>query len=523
MDDFLTHIADPSQGSMLLGHIELHSSYRCQPMPIIYGENQSHAKWSYETGVTSKPFRLCLFGIVVDIKLSAKDLSDGMNEYPTIVLGYPNEQHNMVSGNYYNQLLSLREQMCEDVEESNLVTGLQSEVQGGPAKPFALASTILLKGWHPGYIEIGAFIEAVVELQCIDHLRKMPFTIMSMVVCLQPIHRPVEVQDEIIAYWGPIILAKFARCCKKHCTIASNFSTWHHGAQHAYGKYFMSHEIGELQDLQAHGQLTLEYTYRPQQGQQSSFQMDLIRVKELLRKSRSDDVNDTMDFQEVVSGIVETWLFRKGCKEVQLVASSASPLEVVFSFPSTCLMNVFMHRAVYCLFPLLTLVNNIGLINSIDVMPSVQQQSHITYFSRHGYTFLDMPSVAMTINPDTALSFFTYKSKFKYAIAPQLWDSTIAKLNILARLEGQSLLLDIASDTAQDLFTLFFTITEQYPGSTLMMNKEASMPSTSPKPKVSLTLSIPGDVFKPEQQNGFKNWLNMFKASSIFFAIDVLQ
>ncbi|KAJ3804708.1 hypothetical protein F5876DRAFT_82713 [Lentinula aff. lateritia] len=244
-----------------------------------------------------------------------------------------------------------------------------------------------------------------------------------------------------------------------------------------------------------------------------------------------------------------------------------------------------MHRAVYCLFPLLTLVNNIGLINSIDVMPSVQQQSHITYFSRHGYTFLDMPSIAMTINPDTALSFLvkpkpdymeahswnmsyhlnstslsylpfsTYKSKFKYAIAPQLWDSTIAKLNILAWLEGQSLLLadmsilcsqvlsrlevleetkkdpmwstyhsvltalfdmgsDIASDTAQDLFTLFFTITERYPGSTLMMNKEASMPSTSPKPKVSLTLSIPSDVFKPEQQNGFKNWL---------IAIDVTQ
>lgn len=154
-------------------------------------------------------------------------------------------------------------------------------------------------------------------------------------------------------------------------------------------------------------------------------------------------------------------------------------------------MNVFTHRAAYCLFPQITLVNNIALINSVDVTTTDLQQSHITYFTRHGYTFLDLPSIAMTINPDTALSFLcarsvgdrhchvikfdhfgrddrkpdymeahswnmsyhsnstslsylpfsTYESKFQYAIAPQLWDSTIAKLNILARLEGQSLLL----------------------------------------------------------------------------------
>lgn len=158
---------------------------------------------------------------------------------------------------------------------------------------------------------------------------------------------------------------------------------------------------------------------------------------------------------------------------------------------AACLMNVFTHHAAYCLFPLLTLVNNIGLINSVDITLSVQQQSHIAYFTRHGYTFLDMPSIAMTIDPDTTLSFLcarsvgdkhchvikfnhfgrddpkpdymeahswnmsyhsnstsllylpfsTYESRFEYAIAPQLWHSTIAKLNILARLEGQSLLL----------------------------------------------------------------------------------
>ncbi|KAJ3853621.1 hypothetical protein EV368DRAFT_63966 [Lentinula lateritia] len=482
---------------MLLGHIELHSSYRRQPKPIIYGENQSHAKWSYETGVTSRPFRPRLFGIIVDIKSSAKDLGDnGVDEYP-------NEQHDMVSGNYYNQLLSLREQMHKDVEESNMVTGLQSEVQGGPVKPFALASTILSKGWHPGYIEIGAFIEAVVELQRIDHLRKTPFTMYynNEHGCLAYnladtglIVAGISVLNFFIHALFPLPLNTF--CHIDHCL---SVGIWY---------------------------IAKEYTYRPQQGQQSTFQMDLIRVKELLRKSRSDDVDDTMDFQEVD----------------------------ILKYSAACLMNVFMHCAAYCLFPLLTLVNNIGLINSVDVTPSDQQQLHIIYFSRHGYTFFDMPLIAMTINPDTVLSFLCtcsvgnniYESKFEYVIAPQLWDSMIAKLNILVRLEGQSLLLadmsilcsqvlsrpevleqtkkdpmwstyhsvltalfdtggDIASDTAQDLFTLFFTITERYPGSTLTINNEASRPSTSPVPKVSLTLSIPDDVFKPEQQNGFEN------------------
>ncbi|KAJ4493493.1 hypothetical protein C8J55DRAFT_554930 [Lentinula edodes] len=321
-----------------------------------------------------------------------------------------------------------------------------------------------------------------------------------------------------------------------------------------------------------------EYIYQPLQAQQSTFERDIIRVKELLRRSRSDDVDDTTDFQEVLSGVVETWSFRKGCKEVLLVASSGSPLEVVFSLPTTCLMNVFTHRAAYCLFPQMTLVDNVALINSVDVTTTDLQRSHITYFSRHGFTFLDLPSIATTISPVSALSFlcarppktrlyggsYTYKSKFEYAIAPQLWDSTIAKLDTLARLEEQSVLLpdtsilcsqvlsraevfeqtknnpmwgayhtvltalfeaggDIGSDTAHELYTLFFSIIERYPGSSLTINKGSPCPSTTSVPKVSLTLSIPGNVFQPAQMTSFKKWLDMFKPCGIYFAINVLQ
>ncbi|KAJ3918144.1 hypothetical protein F5877DRAFT_67622 [Lentinula edodes] len=210
MDEFLTHIAEPNRGSILLGHIELHSSYRRQQTPVVYGLNQQQAKWSYESEQSPTPFRPHLFGIVVNIKSCAKDLGEGLNEYPTIVLGYPNEQHDMVSGNYYNQLLSLREQMYKDVEESNLpscdirtwtpldcdtidlqlsgrclVTGIHTDVNSRSTETFPLTCSILSKGWHPGYIEVGAFVEAEVELQRIDHLENTPMTMYYNVIAHQ--------------------------------------------------------------------------------------------------------------------------------------------------------------------------------------------------------------------------------------------------------------------------------------------------------------------------------------------------
>ncbi|KAJ3894460.1 hypothetical protein GG344DRAFT_74019 [Lentinula edodes] len=336
---------------------------------------------------------------------------------------------------------------------------------------------------------------------------------------------PAEIRDEIIAYWDPIVVANFSLCCKLYLSIVSEFSTRHYGVQYAYGKYFTFSEIGQLQDLQAntgliaYGPTVLnfftqashrspldtvcqldhclsvglwyiakEYAYGPEQPQLESFEKDVKRVQELLRQSRSDNVDEMADFQEVLSGIVQTWSFYKGSKHVRLVASSGSPLEVVFSLPSTCLMNVFTHRAAYCLFPQMTLVNDVALINTVDVTSTDDQQVHIADFSRLGYTFLKMPSIAMSTNPDCALSFlcarsvgdrhclvkkfdhygtadpkpdfieahswnmsyhlnstsFTYMPlgtnhcKFEYTIAPQLWDSTIAKLNTLGRLHQRS-------------------------------------------------------------------------------------
>ncbi|KAJ3880861.1 hypothetical protein F5051DRAFT_437418 [Lentinula edodes] len=257
---------------------------------------------------------------------------------------------------------------------------------------------------------------------------------------------PAEIRDEIIAYWDPIVVANFSLCCKLHHSIVSEFTTRHYSVQRAYGKYFTFAEIDKVRTqadtgLIAYGPTVLnfftqaslrspldtvcqlhhclsvglwymakEYAYEPEQSQLKSFESDVVRAKELLRQSRSDDVDEMADFQEVLSGIVQTWSFYKGCKHIRLVASSGSPLEVVFSLPSTCLMNVFTHRAAYSLFPQMTLVDDIALINSVDVTTTDDQVVHIANFSRLGFTFLNMPSIAMTTNPDSALSFLCARS-----------------------------------------------------------------------------------------------------------------
>ncbi|KAJ3880860.1 hypothetical protein F5051DRAFT_426200 [Lentinula edodes] len=131
MDEFLTQITEPSQSCLLLGHIEMHSEYGRKQTPTVYGSNQFHAKWSYES-----------------------EYVQGVNGYPTIVLGYPNEQHDMIS---------------------NKATWSPAYTHGNqlpPAKSYSTTSSVLCKGWHPGYVEIGAFVEAEVEL----HLWKTPLT-----------------------------------------------------------------------------------------------------------------------------------------------------------------------------------------------------------------------------------------------------------------------------------------------------------------------------------------------------------
>ncbi|KAJ3806160.1 hypothetical protein F5876DRAFT_69187 [Lentinula aff. lateritia] len=206
MDEFLAQVADPVRGSELLGHIDIHSCYDRQRNAIRYGVNSMYAKWGYRAEERASTFRPQLFGIVTDLKTCRKDLGYGVNEYPTIILGYPNVQHDMVSGNFYSQLVSLREQMYKDVEESDVVsstifpwTPLESDtievhvlnnavvegdtlVEEANREPFTLTSTLISRGWYPGLIEKGAFVVAEVELQRIDHLTSQPLTMYYNVI-----------------------------------------------------------------------------------------------------------------------------------------------------------------------------------------------------------------------------------------------------------------------------------------------------------------------------------------------------
>ncbi|KAJ3804721.1 hypothetical protein F5876DRAFT_82699 [Lentinula aff. lateritia] len=219
---------DPVQGCKLLGHIEIHSSYQQQENTIQYGEKRQHAKWGYGSGERCRTFRPHLSGIITDIKTSTKDLGYGLNDYPTIVLGYPNVEHDMVSGNFYNQLVSLREQIYKDVEETDLPTstifpwtpletdtielhlfnngvvctnsvsnqnvwskhvykvkGVKLDEGPGRSEVFSETSSVISGGWHPGLIQKGALVVGEVELQQIDHIWKELFMMFYNVIAHQ--------------------------------------------------------------------------------------------------------------------------------------------------------------------------------------------------------------------------------------------------------------------------------------------------------------------------------------------------
>ncbi|KAJ3858233.1 hypothetical protein EV359DRAFT_69178 [Lentinula novae-zelandiae] len=177
--------------------VVVHSSYERQENAIRYGGKKLHAKWGYQSGERSTTFRPHLFGIITDIKTSSKDLGYGINEYLTVVLGYPNVQHDMVSGNFYNQLVSLREQIYKDIEERIYVNqnergkhvykvkGVKLDQRPQSTEVFSETLSMISRGWHPGLIEKGALVVAEVELKRIDHLWKEPLTMFYNVIAHQ--------------------------------------------------------------------------------------------------------------------------------------------------------------------------------------------------------------------------------------------------------------------------------------------------------------------------------------------------
>lgn len=180
-------------------------------------------------------------------------------------------------------------------------------------------------------------------------------------------------------------------------------------------------------------------------------------------------------------------LLKFSCCFIPVCAIIIYPFLMLILFIA-CVMNVLTHRAAYCFFPHLTLIENCSLLNSVNLPFSDRQLLSLVKYGQRGFYFMNMPSVFRTIDRKSALSFFfprspgdrhSYKLKFihvgsgvpkpvtieahswtmsycsrnsalsctplitglsvtKYVIAPQLWLPSLSKLHLLLPLAHDS-------------------------------------------------------------------------------------
>ncbi|KAJ3884580.1 hypothetical protein GG344DRAFT_83824 [Lentinula edodes] len=201
MDDLCARVADPIFGSNLLGHIELQST-------LNIGNVDNHlprSSWLYHGREHSTSFRPNVSSIICEIKPTFTDIGYGVKHYPTLVLTYPIIRESMISGNFYNQIISLREQIylelgepltnydvkpwvplntdgkiellvAHDCDVSGLTCSNDSSIAN---KLVDDCTTVLSQYLHPGRLEIGAFIEATVELRRIDRGTKVFYSVIA--------------------------------------------------------------------------------------------------------------------------------------------------------------------------------------------------------------------------------------------------------------------------------------------------------------------------------------------------------
>ncbi|KAJ3927262.1 MAG: hypothetical protein NXY57DRAFT_1042571 [Lentinula lateritia] len=167
--------------------------------------------------------------------------------------------------------------------------------------------------------------------------------------------------------------------------------------------------------------ISRKYAYRPVPPQLSSFKDEVLRVQEIVRRYSEHPTSNGLHGDVDISSTVQIWTFHNGTSTIQLFASSCSPLEILLLFHSTCVMNVLTHRAAYCFFPHLTLIENCSLLNSVNLPFSDRQLLSLVKYGQRGFYFMNMPSVFRTIDRKSALSFFfprspgdrhSYKLKF---------------------------------------------------------------------------------------------------------------
>ncbi|KAJ7722644.1 hypothetical protein DFH07DRAFT_1067368 [Mycena maculata] len=90
-------------------------------------------------------------------------------------------------------------------------------------------------------------------------------------------------------------------------------------------------------------------------------------------------------------GIADVLDFHKGQKKIQLIIATATPIEIITSFHSTCVMNILTHDNGYAFYPRSTFVTRKALI--IESIGASKEAGRQKYVDR-GWEMVSAPSVS---------------------------------------------------------------------------------------------------------------------------------
>ncbi|KAF8184041.1 hypothetical protein K438DRAFT_1766486 [Mycena galopus ATCC 62051] len=88
-------------------------------------------------------------------------------------------------------------------------------------------------------------------------------------------------------------------------------------------------------------------------------------------------------------GIADVLDFHKGDKKIQVIIPMTSPIEIIFSFHSSCVMNIITPDHAFALYPWSTFVTNEALV--IETVGSGQELGRQKYRDR-GWNMIESPS-----------------------------------------------------------------------------------------------------------------------------------
>ncbi|KAJ3926441.1 MAG: hypothetical protein NXY57DRAFT_966528 [Lentinula lateritia] len=263
-------------------------------------------------------------------------------------------------------------------------------------------------------------------------------------------HRPLPIEtcDAILDCLPPRDIFALGKCSK-----TARFNVMHYkqrvfSVQYAYRNFFSIDEIAEFQKIQSSiallvsGSTVLEffnrevyngdldmychfrlckpaaewligrgYLFEPVEGQVSDFDNAFSEVydKECTTTEVIVVPNDSDIRDYTFDTIAAVWNFIRGSSRIQLIATRGSPLETIFSFHSTCVMNIFTHRAAYCLFPKLTLEDKTTLLIDLQAPLNMRDMCPIRKYQDRGFSVVHRPTFEEACDPSSSISFLALR------------------------------------------------------------------------------------------------------------------